>query len=487
MEVSYRVGEDWKIARGSGSRKQRVHPTNSFRVRLSAARAVEASFCDTTLSVFNRRLEFRGITRFCARPLGIVSLLASAAIAQVTTGTINGIVVDESGGLVPGAEVALVSEDRGGVTRKTTDQSGEFVFNFVPVGRYTVTISKPGFTTQRATALEVQSAQTIRQTFALKIGQTADSVSVTAEASLLNSASAEQRESFQEIAVRELPLARRNFSQILSQGAGIVAAGNGKFNLNGLGGAGTRITVDGTEASADARASGTAMFSGFNRIDLLSLEAIQEVQVVKGVIPAEYGQSLGGNINVITRSGTNQYHGTLFYNYQGTAIAARHQFLQSKPNFVRNQFGGSAGGPILKDRLFLFTAYEGYRESNFQFLSADVPTQGLRDRILAAPAWRSLPETRIVLDQFPLPNVPHHPNDSSAQWRGPGSSTSRDDHLDVKGDMRIGAGGSLSATYTRGRPENRIPRVHPVNFRIFEGKQDRVTSSFVWGAPKWTS
>jgi hypothetical protein len=129
------------------------------------------------------------------------------------------------------------------------------------------------------------------------------------------------------------------------------------------------------------------------------LESISEVQVIKGVIPAEYGQALSGNVNVITNSGTNEYHGSVFYNYQGAGMGARHQMTTSKPNFVWNQFGGSMGGPILRDRLFIFAAFEGYRESSFSFLTGDVPTQLLRQRILAALPF---PETQPMLEQNPL-------------------------------------------------------------------------------------
>jgi outer membrane receptor for Fe3+-dicitrate len=94
----------------------------------------------------------------------------------------------------------------------------------------------------------------------------------------------------------------------------------------------------------------------------MSIEAIQEVHTVKGVLPAEFGDTLGGHVNLVTRSGTNSWHGSLFENYEGAALSARFQTLRTKPGLVFNQFGGSFGGPIKRDKIFIFGAYEGYRE-----------------------------------------------------------------------------------------------------------------------------
>jgi hypothetical protein len=256
--------------------------------------------------------------------------------------------------------------------------------------------------------------------------------------------------------------------------------------------------VDGTEASSDARSSGTSFFQGFNRTDLLSLETIQEVQVIKGVIPAEYGQSLGGNVNVITRSGTNDYHGSVFYNYQGAGLNARNQFTTSKPNAVFNQFGGAVGGPVIlprfgeggpavklgRDKLFFFVAYEGYRESNFLVLNDNVPTASTRAAMLQRLPF---PETKIVLDQLPLPNQPHAADAQSARWIGASTSRADDNHWDVKGDWQVTNNNRLAVTYTRGRPNSFIPRVSPTNPRTFAGGVDRITSTFTASRSNWTS
>jgi outer membrane receptor for Fe3+-dicitrate len=144
--------------------------------------------------------------------------------------------------------------------------------------------------------------------------------------------------------------------------------------MNGVGRAGTGVSVDGTDAKGNLESRGAANFNGANYIDTLSSESISEVNVVKGVLPAEYGSVLGGQVNVMTRSGTNEWHGSLFENYQSASLNARDPFLDSKPPFVYNQFGGSLGGPILRNRVFIFGAYEGYRESRFRRVESNVPT-----------------------------------------------------------------------------------------------------------------
>jgi hypothetical protein len=404
--------------------------------------------------------------------------------AQVTSATLSGIVMDNTDAVVPGAQVTLINEQTNAASQAVTNDIGEFVFTFLRPGTYTVRVEKASFKILQSTQLELGAAQQVRRRFVLEVGQVTEGVTVSAEATMVNTVSAEQREALVRRQFTDLPIARRNFSGILSQATGLVDAGSGKYNLNGLGAAGARVSVDGTEASADARTSGTAFQFGWNKIDLLSLESISEVQVIKGVVPAEYGQALSGNVNVITNSGTNQYHGSVFYNYQGAGLGARHQMTTSKPNFVWNQFGGSMGGPIIRDRLFFFAAYEGYRESSFSFLSGDVPTQLLRQQMLSA--WR-FPETQPLLDQLPLPNLPHGPAAIVGRWEGASSKTSSDNHMDVKGDWRVGEAGNLSATYTRGRPNAFEPRVSPANPRTYAGRQDRITSAFTRGAARWTS
>src|SRR5262249_32794581 len=165
-------------------------------------------------------------------------------------------------------------------------------------------------------------------------------------------------------------------------GTGVFRTG-GDVILNGLGRGGTSITLDGTDASSNPERPSTAMFGDFNYINTVSMEAVQELQTSKGVIPAEYSRALSGNINVISRSGPNIWHGSAFENFQAEELNARNQFLATKPGFTFNQFGGSLGGPAIKNRIFGFGVYEGYREAAFSPVSGNVPTERLRQDMIA--------------------------------------------------------------------------------------------------------
>jgi len=406
--------------------------------------------------------------------------LGAPAIAQVTTATFYGIVTDTTGAGVPGAAVTLTDANTGAVTRKTTDPAGETAFDFLHVGVYTLQIEAKGFKTYVSTGLTFGAGQSVRRSFALEVGALTESVNVTSEIVEINTVDAQQRQSFSRQEAMELPIARRNFSNLLGIGTGVSALSSG-VRLNGLGANGTRVTVDGTNATGNSEAAYISMFQAFNYIDTLSVEAIQEVQVTKGVAPAEYGQQLSGTVNLITNSGTNTWHGSLFENFQAENLNARGQFLLTKPPVTFNQFGGSVGGPIRRDRLFIFGAYEGYRERSSGFVSGDVPTAKLRAQMLAA-----VPTFRTILNIFPLPTLPVSATADSGRFEGVGSIKAWDNHAVVKADVRITDRTSAAFTYTRGRPYRYVASFTS-NAQDWQGYQERGTANFTTSGAGWTS
>lgn len=407
---------------------------------------------------------------------------ASSASAQVTTATFYGIVNDASGAALPGATVTLRHDETGGVSTKVTDGSGEFVFGFVPVGLYTLKIELSGFKTSESRGLALSAGQNVRVTYVLELGRLEETVTVAGVSPLVNSVAPEQVQNFSRDEVTELPLGRRNFSNVLRIGTGVTPASEGGFRLNGLGRNGTKVTVDGTDASGNPEGRSTSMYQGFQYVDLVSLEAIQEVQTIKGVIPAEYGHALGGNINVITRSGTNAFHGSAFENHQNESLNARNRFADSKQNLDFNQFGASMGGPIRRERVFFFSAYEGYRETTDSLVQGEVPTPQLRARLLGAQ-----PVYRLALDTLPLPNQPHAATANTGRFLGVRPGSAHDNHAVLKTDLRLFGTSNLAVTYTRGRPYRLTPRVSEVNPRTFQGIQERMTGSFVTGGARWTT
>jgi hypothetical protein len=308
--------------------------------------------------------------------LTVLFTLPLKNVAQVTTATIYGTVVDSTGARIPSATVTLTQQETGATTTKISTETGEFQFDFIRAGTYSLSIELPGFKKYQATGIQLVGGQSVRQTYTLEVGQATETVQVEASAPLVNTVSAEQQQTFTMSTITELPLARRNFSGIISIGTGVASAAGGSsegVRMNGVGRSGTGFAVDGTDANGNLESRGAQNFNGASYVDTLSLEAISEVSTVKGVLPAEYGGVLGGQVNVLTRSGTNEIHGSLFENFQAENLNARDPFLATKPGFTYNQFGGSLGGPIIKNRLFLFGAYEGYRESRFRLVRRQRP------------------------------------------------------------------------------------------------------------------
>jgi len=305
----------------------------------------------------------------------------------------------------------LTNEGTGSVNKKVADTAGEFGFDFLPVGTYTLRIESSGFKVQERKGVALSAGQQVRLTIVLEVGSVNETVSVAGVAPLIDTVSAEQHQTFDTRTISQLPLSRRNISNILSLENGVdVASGNRGVRINGAGKSGAGISVDGTDANANPEGRGISQYGGENYIDVLSIEGGEEVQVVRGVLPAEYGGGISGQGNLISKSGSNTWHGSLVHAYQSHLFNARNPFtpnraadgvtLLPKPRIVFNQFGGSAGGRIIRDKLFVFGTFEGYRENNSVAVSGNVPTDSFRADIL-----RALPfaETKMLMDLTPRP------------------------------------------------------------------------------------
>jgi len=409
--------------------------------------------------------------------------------AQVTTATLYGVVRDTTGAVLPGASIAATHQGTNLPRDGVTDERGEFALPALPTGPYTLKIELPGFKTYNSAGLQLGAGQTVRQTFVLEVGQLAENITVAETAPLVETASAAQQESIGTQEVSQLPLARRNLVGLMTLSPGVTEnstgiAGGGNIRLNGVAEGGTAITVDGTDAASNSETRGTGTYGGQNQISVMSIEAVAEVQIIKGILPAEYGGAVGGQVNMISRSGTNTFHGSAFENYQSQAFSARDPFLPgtaAKPSIRFNQFGGSFGGPIVRDRAMFFFAYEGYREAAGQSVQGNVPTQQTRDRLLAALPF---PETKIVLDQLRLPNEPISAD--IGRYRSTGDRERRDNHVTAKGDVML-FNGNLSVTYTRMRPYTKNPSIYVANNEKFFNTQDRVATQYVLSRRSWVS
>ena len=408
---------------------------------------------------------------------------ASPLWAQVTTATFYATVSDSSGAVIPAAKVTLIHDGTGTTNEKIADGQGEAVFSFLRVGTYTIRAEAKGFKRAESGGYELTAGQQIRNSFILEVGAATETVRVEASVPLINTVSSEQLNSFEAVKIRELPLARRNFANLLSLGTGVVSTGD-SVRMNGVGKNGVAFSVDGTDAGGNPEGRASSGFGRPNLIDIMSIEAIQEVDTVKGVPSAEYGNIVGGQVNLLSRSGTNLWHGSLFENFQAEELNARNQRLASKPGSTFNQFGGSVGGALIKNKLFVFGVYEGYRDRAFQVVQENVPTPRLRNDMLAG-----VPSYKLLLDFVPLPTEPFSATADVGLYRAPRSSIRDDNHVDMRTDLRVGQTSSFAFSYSRGRPYQLVPRsyINGSNDRDFRVWNERGTVAYTTGGISWTS
>lgn len=421
------------------------------------------------------------------RQLALLTVLLSLdrGSAQRTTATLYGIAQDPSTAAVPSTSIKLTNEQTGAAWETLANERGEFTFSFIPPGVHTVEARAAGFKTYTQTGLRLAASEQARFVIKLEIGQASEQVTVTAEATLLQDASPTLNDRISRLQLSELPQSRRDFTQLLALQNGMRTPGQGLFSFNGLASGGSNVTVDGVDGAGDVETPSTSMFNAFNFINVLSQEAIAEVNVSKGVYSAEVGRTFGGNINLITRGGTNQFHGSLFENWQNDVLNARYFFLAPtavKPPVRFNQFGGSLGGPIVKDRLFFFGVYEGYRQSSFLNLVGQVPTAEFKAQAIAA-----VPDFKKLLDLYPNPTDPYAAGAVTAIYRGADSNVASDNHAVARVDYRVSDRYQLAFRYKRGRPDQVIPSVVPANPRSYIGLTESGSATFTATAASWTS
>src|SRR5438876_8230158 len=296
---------------------------------------------------------------------GILLLLGCAAASrgqvQSTTGTIQGDVTDAKGGGVPGAAVEIKNLSTNYSRTVTTDNDGHFVFLLLQPGNYRLTVTKQGF----ATTVEENISLTVGQAITLPIGLKVSAVSERVEVSavpVVETTTTSSASTLNELAVANTPVLGRKFEDLLTltPGVSIVQGPDGdEINFNGQRGIFNNISLDGGDYNNGF--FGEQMGGQRAAIDI-SLEAVKEFQIVASGANAEFGRTAGGVVNVITKSGTNSFHGSGFEYFRTEALTAATSDDEPLDNFRRNQFGGSFGGPIKKDKLFFFAATEGIRE-----------------------------------------------------------------------------------------------------------------------------
>ncbi|MHB8734691.1 MAG: TonB-dependent receptor [Terriglobales bacterium] len=293
--------------------------------------------------------------------VGVLGALAVPVWGQVaaTTGSMEGTITDASGAVIPNAAVALQSDETGVVRTSTTDATGRFSLPLLPVGHYTLTISKAGFQTASIKNLQVELSALITVNQVLKLSTSTTAVNVTAEAPELNSTQSEPSSRVGQESITDLPLADRAFANFvfLTPGA-IRSQDRNNQSIGGGKGINTNYTIDGADRN-------NPFFGGQTGGDRppfsVSEDAIQEFVVQNNGFNAEFGRSQGGLVTVVTKSGTNNLHGDGFY-YLRPHNWMRHDEFGNKPSGRRQQFGGALGGKIITNKLFFFGASDNQRE-----------------------------------------------------------------------------------------------------------------------------
>src|SRR5437667_470705 len=385
----------------------------------------------------------------------LLLIMGKLAMSQLPTGTILGGVKDSSGAVIPGASITAKNTETGFTRAGVSAEDGSYRLSALPVGGYEVRVELPGFRTEVRSGLTLTVAQEAVVNFTLQAGAVEQTVVVTEDAPLVNTTSGSLGGLVDEKKVAELPLNGRNYIDLTLQMPGITQQRNlgvaastvgTWFSSNGaplrsntylLDGAIMTNLTNGTSAAQDG--------------STLGLEGIREYRVITNSFSAEYGMTMGSQVTMVTKGGTNTLHGSLFEYFRNSALDARNFFdyktaasNRRLPAFTRNQFGGSLGGPIKKDKTFFFGVYEVLRQrlgvttvSNVMSAACNVTTNNP-----CVAGGNVAPMVRPLLDLFPLPNLP------GDKFTFPFTQPTRDDYGQGRVDQIFSSADSLFGRYT---------------------------------------
>jgi len=323
-------------------------------------------------------------------------LVTSVARGQTGTTSLRGTVLDKSGAAIAGATVTLDNAALALHHEVKTSPTGEYEFLALPPGTYSVTIEAPGFRkwTQRNLQLLVNTPTTLNAT--LEVGTATETVEVSATAVTLNTSDASLGNAFNTNQIEQLPLDARNVPDLLSLQAGVAYTGNRPdINLdtdtrsgavNGARSDQSNITLDGVDVNSDTKGY------AFTSVIPITPDSVQEFRVTTSNYNADEGRSSGAQVVLVTKSGTNNFHGAIYEYLRNTLTSANDYFVKlsqlesgqanEAPKLIRNNFGGALGGPIWKDRLFFFANYEGERQAEQQSVVRVVPSAAMRDGVM---------------------------------------------------------------------------------------------------------
>src|SRR5215475_8347384 len=411
-----------------------------------------------------------------------------------TTASLRGVISDPTGAVIPGAVVSLANTGTGFKRQSLTNEEGVYQFLQAPPGTYQVTVEKTGFTTASRDGVQLQVNTPGTLDLRMEIGSTTDVVNVEADATSINTVDASIGNPFSEQQVRQLPLGTRNVVELLSLQVGVTPTGEvmgarrdqnnitldgADVNNNQNSGLVAQATGTSTGGYQGSNANGAQANAGFNAVLPIPLDSVQEFRVTVGGGGANEGSSSGGQVALVTKSGTNQFHGSAYEYNRNTAMAANTWFnnkagVPVQP-LIRNQFGASAGGKLIRDRAFYFFNYEQRIDASGVSQARVIPSDSLRQGLLKfqladgstqtlTPAEVKLvdplnvgvnPSMMAVLNQYPAGNDPSFGQDGGLNFSGfrfnaPSHRNDRaivgklDFHLDPAGKHTLTVRGTLA-------------------------------------------
>jgi outer membrane receptor protein involved in Fe transport len=444
---------------------------------------------------------FHANRAFSASLLSLVLLqffaLQENVLAQVAGGTISGTVADANGGVITNAEITITNVETGIRHSSTTNEVGLYITPNLLPGRYNVKFLAPGFKTEVRTgiALTVGAEEVVDLT--MQVGASTETVQVTSEAPAIQLSTSDISAVVNATTVRELPLNGRSWTDLATLQPGVnaiqtqptFAAGTDRGNR----GFGQQLTISGARPQQNSyRLDGVSINDYSNGAPgsvlggNLGVDAIQEFSVLTSNYSAEYGKTSGGVINAITRSGTNQFHGSVYEFLRNSALDARNFFDAAQiPPFKRNQFGGAVGGPIVKNRTFFFADYEGIRQSKGITSFTTVPSVAARSGSVCSVPQGADPNnpctpTQVAVDPaaaayftfYHLPNGPIIGNGDIGVYTFPGQQLVNENFFTARIDHKLSENDALFGTYVFDRtPYSSPDGLNNVQFDTLTARQ----------------
>jgi len=413
-------------------------------------------------------------------------LAASLLWGQVVGASISGTVRDESGSALPAAAVSVKSVETGAERKLLTDDAGRYSAPSIAVGRYQVSAEKPGFTSQLKTGIDLVVGQTTVVDLTLPVGEFKQVITVEAASPPVNQSTQQISGLVDERQIKDLPLNGRSYDQLVSLNPGIVnytgerSGGVGTSNSS----VGNMFAISGRRPQENLFLLNGVEFTGASVIDntpggasgqLLGVDAVREFNVVTDTYGAEYGKRSGGQISIVTASGANDVHGTLYEFLRNSALDARNFFDQgSIPPFRRNSFGGTLGGPVRKNKLFLFGNYEGFRQRLGVSDVTLVPDNNARAGLVNGVNVGVAAAVQPLLSLWPVENGPELGSGIAEAFSHPPQAI-REDFGTARFDYNISQKDTFFAVYTIDDSFANTPSANPLS-SVVEGLREQVAS-----------